>query len=58
MGFKRKYYSETRDIWKENIEKNLWTDQRINGLWRIKTNEELETDQTKKYNKILLNPKD
>jgi hypothetical protein len=28
MGIKRKQYTEAHDIRKENIEKNLWTNQR------------------------------
>ena len=42
MGIERKQYTETHDIRKENIEKNLWTNQRTKWPRGIKTNEELD----------------
>jgi hypothetical protein len=41
VGTKRKHKNQTKGIWKEGTKKNLWTHQRKDGTWRIKSNEEL-----------------
>ena len=53
LGIKRKEYTEAHDIWKENIEENLCTNQRTK--WPMENQNQWRTgwiDSTKKYNKI------